>query len=96
MTFFTSRKHFFLLLEIKKSNLLQKIGALLLKPVFKGVKKVTDYAEYGGAPLLGVNGCVIIAHGKSNAKAIKNAIFQAIKYTKNDVTNKIKESLKVR
>jgi glycerol-3-phosphate acyltransferase PlsX len=81
--------------EIKKSNLLQKIGALLLKPVFKGVKKVTDYAEYGGAPLLGVNGCVIIAHGKSNSKAIKNAIFQAIKYTQNDVTNKIKESLKV-
>jgi glycerol-3-phosphate acyltransferase PlsX len=81
--------------EIKKSGLLQKIGALLLKPVFKGVKKVTDYAEYGGAPLLGVNGCVIIAHGKSNSKAIKNAIFQAIKYTQNDVTNKIKESLKV-
>lgn len=81
--------------EIKKSGLLQKIGALLLKPVFKGLKKVTDYAEYGGAPLLGVNGCVIIAHGKSNSKAIKNAIFQAIKYTQNDVTNKIKESLKV-
>jgi glycerol-3-phosphate acyltransferase PlsX len=81
--------------EIKSSGLLQKIGALLLKPVFKGLKKVTDYAEYGGAPLLGVNGCVIIAHGKSNSKAIKNAVFQAIKYTQNDVTNKIQESLKV-
>jgi glycerol-3-phosphate acyltransferase PlsX len=81
--------------EIKNSGLLQKIGALLLKPVFKGLKKVTDYAEYGGAPLLGVNGCVIIAHGKSNSKAIKNAIFQAIKYVENDVTNKIQESLKV-
>jgi glycerol-3-phosphate acyltransferase PlsX len=81
--------------EIKSSGLLQKIGALLLKPVFKGLKKVTDYAEYGGAPLLGVNGCVIIAHGKSNSKAIKNAIFQAIKYVENDVNNKIKESLKV-
>ncbi len=81
--------------EIKKSGLLQKIGAMLLKPVFRGVKKITDYAEYGGAPLLGVNGCVIIAHGKSNEKAIKNAIFQAIKYIENDVTEKIKESLKV-
>ncbi len=81
--------------EIKKSGILQKIGALLLKPVFKGVKKVTDYAEYGGAPLLGVNGCVIIAHGKSNSKAIKNAIFQSLKYIENNVTEKIKESLKV-
>ncbi len=81
--------------EIKNSGLLQKIGALLLKPVFKGLKKVTDYAEYGGAPLLGVNGCVIIAHGKSNSKAIKNAVFQAIKYVENDVTKKIQESLKV-
>jgi len=81
--------------EIKKAGILQKIGALLLKPVFKELKKTTDYAEYGGAPLLGVNGCVIISHGKSNSKAIKNAIFQAIKYIENDVTNKIQESLKV-
>ena len=80
--------------EINKSGILQKIGALLLKPVFKGLKKATDYAEYGGAPLLGINGCVIIAHGKSNSKAIKNAIFQAVKYVENDVTGKIKESLK--
>ena len=80
--------------EIENSGILQKIGALLLKPVFKGLKKATDYAEYGGAPLLGVNGCVIISHGKSNSKAIKNAIFQAIKYIENNVTNKIKDSLK--
>jgi len=81
--------------EIYSSGLLQKIGAFLLKPVFKALKKATDYAEYGGAPLLGVNGCVIISHGKSNAKAIKNAIFQAIKYTENNVTEKIENSLKV-
>jgi glycerol-3-phosphate acyltransferase PlsX len=81
--------------EVIKSGILQKIGALLLKPVFKGLKKATDYAEYGGAPLLGVDGCVIISHGKSNSKAIKNAIFQAIRYIDNDVTEKIKESLKV-
>ncbi|WP_084029351.1 phosphate acyltransferase PlsX [Lebetimonas sp. JH292] len=81
--------------EIYASGLLQKIGALLLKPVFKGLKKATDYAEYGGAPLLGINGCVIISHGKSNSKAIKNAIFQAVKYIENDVTQKIENSLKV-
>ena len=80
--------------EIEKSNFLVKIGALLLKPVFNTLKKSVDYAEYGGAPLLGINGCVIIAHGKSNSKAIKNAIFQAIKYIENDVTEKIKVSLK--
>jgi glycerol-3-phosphate acyltransferase PlsX len=81
--------------EIYSSGILQKIGALLLKPVFKELKKATDYAEYGGAPLLGINGCVIISHGKSNSKAIKNAIFQAIKYIENDVTKKIENSLKV-
>jgi len=81
--------------EINNSGILQKIGALLLKPVFKGLKKATDYAEYGGAPLLGVNGCVIISHGKSNSKAIKNAIFQAIRYVENNVDERIKESLKV-
>ena len=48
-------------------------GALLLKPAFRRIKKKVDYTEYGGAPLLGVNGVVIIAHGGSNAKAIHNA-----------------------
>lgn len=51
-----------------------KLGALLLKPSFKRIKKRLDYTEYGGAPLLGVAGLVIIAHGGSNAKAIYNAI----------------------
>ena len=80
--------------EINNSGFLQKLGALLLKPVFNTLKKATDYAEYGGAPLLGVNGCVIISHGKSNSKAIKNAIFQAISFVENNVNEKIKESLK--
>ena len=80
--------------EIENSGFLVKLGAILLKPVFNSLKKSIDYAEYGGAPLLGINGCVIISHGKSNSKAIKNAIFQAIKYVENDVTEKIKVSLK--
>lgn len=56
------------------SDLPSKLGALLLKPGFRRVKKKIDYTEYGGAPLLGVDGLVIIAHGGSNAKAIYNAI----------------------
>ncbi len=63
--------------EIGKS-LIGKIGYLLLKPAFRSFKKTVDYAEYGGAPLLGVNGVCIICHGRSSPKAIKNAIAMAI------------------
>jgi glycerol-3-phosphate acyltransferase PlsX len=58
-------------------NLLAKIGALLLRPAFKDLKKNLDYAEYGGAPLLGIDGVSIICHGKSSPKAIKNAVGMA-------------------
>jgi glycerol-3-phosphate acyltransferase PlsX len=71
-----------------------KIGALLMrKKVFVNLKKQIDKDEYGGAPLLGVNGCAIISHGASSPKAIKNAIFQAIKYTQSDVNRIIEERL---
>ena len=49
-------------------------GALLAKPAFRAVKRVLDYTEYGGGALLGVNGVVIVGHGRSNAKAVKNAV----------------------
>lgn len=79
--------------QIRKS-LPAKIGALMMKKkVFGNMKKQVDYAEYGGAPLLGVNGCVIISHGSSNAKAIKNAIFQAIRYTQSNVNQTIETLL---
>ena len=64
-----------------------------MKQVFSKLKKQIDYAEYGGAPLLGVNGNVIICHGKSNAKAIKNAIFQAISSVENNINDKILNAL---
>ena len=60
-------------------------GALLMRRVFKILKKQVDYAEYGGAPLLGVKKCTIICHGKSNKIAIKNAIYQALAYVKTDI-----------
>ena len=79
--------------HIRKS-LPAKIGALLMrKKVFANMKKQVDKDEYGGAPLLGINGCAIISHGASNAKAIKNAMFQAIQYTQSDVNTGIEELL---
>lgn len=79
--------------HIKKS-IPAKVGAFLMKKkVFKKLKEKVDYAEYGGAPLLGVKGCAIISHGKSNAKAIKNAIFQAIAYSDSGMNQAIEELL---
>ncbi|EAI3898844.1 phosphate acyltransferase PlsX [Campylobacter coli] len=78
--------------EIKQS-LVSKIGALLMKPSFKRLKKHIDWQEYGGAPLLGVNGCVIISHGKSDARAIKNAIFQAINFSESNINQTIEKEL---
>jgi glycerol-3-phosphate acyltransferase PlsX len=51
-----------------------RIGYLLMKPALRNFKKKTDYDEYGGAPLLGINGTCIISHGRSTAKAIRNAV----------------------
>ena len=51
-----------------------KAGAVLAKPAFRSIKKRLDYSEYGGAPLLGVSRIVVIGHGRSNARAIRNAI----------------------
>jgi len=80
--------------HIRKS-LPAKIGALMMKrKVFGNMKKQVDYAEYGGAPLLGINGGAIVAHGSSNAKAIKNAIFQAISFTQSDVNQTTEALLK--
>ena len=62
--------------ELKRS-VLTMLGAALAKPAFSNVKKALDPFEIGGAPLLGVNGVVIIGHGRSNAKGVKNAIRQA-------------------
>ncbi len=68
-------------------------GALLMRKVFKLLKKQIDYAEMGGAPLIGIKGCAIVGHGKSNPKAIKNAIFQAIRYVDTGVNEHIERSL---
>ena len=68
-------------------------GAVLMRKVFTVLKKQVDYAEYGGAPLIGINGCAIIGHGKSNAKAVKNAIFQAINFSSSNINADIESKL---
>ncbi|MFQ5813852.1 MAG: phosphate acyltransferase PlsX [Anaerolineae bacterium] len=78
--------------EIKKSPL-ATVGALLSKPAFDQVKKRLDYAEFGGAPLLGVNGVVIVGHGRSNAKAVKNAVRVAKRAVEGGMLAAIKEGL---
>ena len=74
--------------EIAKSPL-AKAGYFLAKPAFKRFKKRVDYTEYGGAPLLGINGTGIVCHGKSNAQAIKNAILEAVRLVENNINDKI-------
>ncbi|ENC9217644.1 phosphate acyltransferase PlsX [Campylobacter lari] len=78
--------------EIQKS-FLAKLGYLLAKPAFNELKTHIDYEEYGGAPLLGVKECVIISHGKSGPKAIKNAIFQALNFTQSNINQTIEKEL---
>ncbi len=83
-----------LLKETFLSSTKGKMGALLLKDDLRKLKSFMDYSEYGGAPLLGVNGGVIKAHGSSDSKAIKNAINQGIKFTQGNVVEDIKEFIK--
>ncbi len=78
--------------EIMKS-LTAKIGAVLLKPVFKGLKKKLDYSEHGGSAFLGSKGICIKAHGSSDSKAFKNAIRQALNCYDNNIIEKIKGEL---
>lgn len=66
-----------------------KLGYLLAQPAFRAFKRRVDYSEYGGAPLLGVDGTGIVCHGKSNAITIKNAICEAAKMVKKNVNQEI-------
>ncbi len=74
-------------------NALAMFGALLLKPGLKKLKDRMDYAEHGGAPLLGVKGGIIKAHGSSDARAIKNAVRQAMLFARNNVLETIMDSV---
>jgi phosphate acyltransferase len=83
-----------LLRKTIRGNLFANIGALLMRPAFKSFKHSLDYAEYGGAPLLGINGVCIICHGGSSPKAIMNAILVAVDVVRKQVNKVIQEKLK--
>lgn len=70
-----------------------RLGYLFIKSALKGFKKKTDYAEYGGAPLLGINGTSIISHGRSTSKAIKNALKVASEFSRKQVHLIISEEI---
>lgn len=78
--------------EIKK-NPFAVLGALLMKGALKKVKKNVDYSEYGGAPLLGVNGIVMKSHGRSSPKAIKNAIRATIREVEHNILEKMRTAV---
>lgn len=75
------------------SSLRTKIGTLLIKPALKGLKNQFDTSSQGGAPLLGLKGLVVKAHGNSGSKEIEIAIKQCISFKKQKINEKIKESI---
>lgn len=83
--------------EVKKalmSSARSKFGALLIKPALKSLVRKFDSSEYGGAPLLGLNGLVVKSHGSSKAKDIRICILKCVTYTQNHVNEKIGALLK--
>lgn len=70
-----------------------KAGAMLAKPAFRNIKKRLDYSEHGGAPLLGVRKIVLIGHGSSNARAIRNAIRSVKEFSENRTSERIEQGI---
>ncbi len=82
-----------MLKESLTANLTRKVGAYLAQGAFQDFKKRVDYAEFGGAPLLGLNGLCVICHGRSNAKAIRNAIRIAKEFAEGNVNGRVASEL---
>jgi glycerol-3-phosphate acyltransferase PlsX len=83
-----------MLQESLEATITRKIGYVLSKAAFTDFKRRVDYAEYGGAPLLGVKGVCIICHGRSNANAIKNAIRVAAEFSSGKINQRIESEFK--
>jgi glycerol-3-phosphate acyltransferase PlsX len=82
-----------MLREELSSRLLSRLGYLLVRPALKAFRKKVDYAEYGGAPLLGIQGTAMICHGSSSPRAIMNAIKMAHDSETHQVNKKLNERL---
>ena len=79
--------------EVRSGGLMAKLGALLLVPTLRRLGKRLDVREYGGAPLLGVDGCCVIGHGSSDAKSVASAIGATVDYVNGKVLDQIREAL---
>ena len=79
--------------EIHGAGIMAKLGALLLMPTLRRLGKRLDVREYGGAPLLGVNGCCVIGHGSSDARSIASAIGVTVDYVNGKVLDQIRDAL---
>jgi phosphate acyltransferase len=77
--------------EVKRGGLLTKLGALLVRPALRRVRDQLSYDSYGGAPLLGLRGNCIVAHGRANRVAVQSAIRAAVAEVKEDVVGRIGE-----
>jgi glycerol-3-phosphate acyltransferase PlsX len=80
--------------EVEHGSALEKLGALLMKPALRRFKRKTDYAEIGGAPLLGVEGVAVICHGGSDGRAIKNAILAASRFARTDLAQELRQAVR--
>lgn len=78
-----------------KSNITYSLGAMLLKPALHKIKASLDYSEYGGAMFLGIDGVLVKCHGSSDSKAIANGIKAAYKFAKANVSEKLKQNIKL-
>jgi glycerol-3-phosphate acyltransferase PlsX len=79
--------------EVRSGSPMEKLGAVLMRPALRRFKRKTDYAETGGAPLLGVEGVAVICHGGSDARAIKNAILAARRFARLNLTEELRQAV---
>lgn len=78
------------------SSLRAKIGALLVKPALKSTLKEFDLEQYGGAPMLGLNGLVVKTHGSAKSNEIKNSIFQCLTFKEQEINEKIRDMIQMK
>jgi phosphate:acyl-[acyl carrier protein] acyltransferase len=79
--------------KVVNQNIFYKLTGLLMRGTLKKAFKSMDYEEFGGVPVLGVNGVTIIGHGKSTPKAIRNMIFRAEEMASKKINSRIQEAL---
>ena len=77
-----------------KRTFTTRVGLLLSRRAFRRFRRRVDYSEYGGAPLLGVNGLCIVGHGRSSSKAVRNAVAMAYRFARNGLTGRIEEEIR--